>query len=84
MSSCLYHESLPITRVIVNTMSPEMYTNYREFFVRNVIFRSAEIQNYMNAAIKNTEITRYKLQKYRNTNYRNTNYRNTNYRNKDM
>ena len=68
MSPSLYHESLPIARVIVHTMNPEIkiteiqtnkkfYTNYREFFL-------AEMQL--------SDVPKYELQKYTNTNYRNT------------
>ena len=56
---CLYHEPLPITRVIVHTMSPETVIT--------------EIQKKLQQRLERfifTEIHKCKLQKYKNTNYR--------------
>ena len=60
MNPCRCHEPIPITRVIVHTMSPEIFKEIQRICYRNKVFISEEIQV--------TGLQKYKLQKYQNTN----------------
>ena len=67
MSPCLYHESFPISRVIVHTMSPVIYiTKIQQSKT------STQINENLITEIHLSEVQNYQIQEYRNTNYRNT------------
>ena len=81
MSPCVYHESLPITKGNVYTISPEIEITdmQKRKFLEKYNLQKCRNTNYRNTEIKITERQKYKLQNYRNINYRNKNYRNKNY-----
>ena len=66
MSLCLYHQSLPITRVIVCTTSPEIKIKEKEEEKIN----SSQIREIKFPEIKFSIVHEYKLQEYINRNYR--------------